>query len=341
MLIGNFLAYKGVTSPTEEIARHLKASGWKVVYASSKTARLARLVDMIKTTWGHRHDYKSAHVDVYSGAAFLWAEIVCRLLRVLGKPFTLTLHGGNLPAFSRRWPGRVHNLLQSAVVVTAPSGYLLDQMRPYRQDLLLIPNGLHIQAYRFRGRTRVSPKLIWLRSFHAMYNPQLAPKVLNLLATEFPDIHLTMVGPDKGDSSLEKTMRKAQEMGVADRISFQGQVPKADVPYWMDRGDIFLNTTYIDNMPVSVIEAMASGLCLVSTDVGGIPYLLEHEKDALLVPPDDPSAMAAAVRRILTEPDLAARLSENARQKAEQFDWSVILPQWEALVSAVAQGHPA
>jgi glycosyltransferase involved in cell wall biosynthesis len=103
----------------------------------------------------------------------------------------------------------------------------------------------------------------------------------------------------------------------------------------MSRGDIFLNTTNVDNTPISVLEAMACGLCVVSTNVGGIPYLLEHEHDALLVPPDDPAAVATAVRRLLTEPDLAEQLSRNARQKAEKFDWSIILPQWEALLISV------
>jgi glycosyltransferase involved in cell wall biosynthesis len=99
-----------------------------------------------------------------------------------------------------------------------------------------------------------------------------------------------------------------------------------------------LNTTNVDNTPISILEAMACGLCVVSTSVGGIPYLLEHEHDALLVPPNDPEAMAIAVRRLLTEPGLAERLSRNGRQKAEQFDWSIILPQWEALLISVAQG---
>lgn len=85
------------------------------------------------------------------------------------------------------------------------------------------------------------------------------------------------------------------------------------------------------------MEAMACGLCVVSTNVGGIPYLLEHETDALLVPPNDPEAMAAAVRRILTEPGLAKRLSRNARAKAKQFDWDAILPQWEELLMTVAR----
>jgi len=107
----------------------------------------------------------------------------------------------------------------------------------------------------------------------------------------------------------------------------------------MAKGDIFLNTTNVDNAPVTVLEAMASGLCVVSTNVGGIPYMLEDEQDALLVPPDDAEAMAAAVRRVLTEPRLAESLSRNARHKAERSDWAVVLPQWETLLAAVAEGQ--
>jgi glycosyltransferase involved in cell wall biosynthesis len=119
---------------------------------------------------------------------------------------------------------------------------------------------------------------------------------------------------------------------LEDRVSLPGNVPKQRVPQALNSGDIFLNTTNVDNTPVSVIEAMACGLCVVSTNVGGLPHLLESGQDSLLVQPSQPSAMAAAVRQILSEPALAERLSRNARAKAEQFDWSNILPQWEALI---------
>ena len=76
-----------------------------------------------------------AHVDVYSGLAFVWAELVCWALRMLKKPYVLTLHGGNLPVFARRSDQRVRRLLQSSSAVTAPSRYLLEQMRQYRQDM--------------------------------------------------------------------------------------------------------------------------------------------------------------------------------------------------------------
>ena len=147
-----------------------------------------------------------------------------------------------------------------------------------------------------------------------------------------------MIGPEKGDGSFQHAQQSAIRLGVPGLITLRHGVPKADVPNWLNTADIFLNTTNIDNTPVTVIEAMACGLCIVSTKVGGIPYLLEDGHDALLVSPNDPAAMAAAIRRILTEPGLAQNLSKNARQKAEQFDWSTVLPQWEALLSSAAQG---
>jgi glycosyltransferase involved in cell wall biosynthesis len=209
-------------------------------------------------------------------------------------------------------------------------------MRPLRADLRLLPNPVSLDAYEFRERASARPRLVWLRSFHDIYNPTLAPKVLARLAAEFPDASLVMVGRDKGDGSFARTRQVAAELGVSGRISFPGGVRKRDVPAWLARGDIFLNTTDVDNTPVSVIEAMASGLCVVSTNVGGVPYLLEDGRDALLVPPGDEEAMAAAVRRVLTDPALAARLSRNARRKAEQFDWSLVMPQWAALLASSA-----
>jgi len=341
LLIGNFLsASVGIKGHSEELARRLARAGWQVMTASEKQNRLARLADMVATVWRERSRYRVAHLEVFSGAAFFWAEVVCKNLRLLGKPYILTLHGGNLPAFARRWPGRVRRLLTSARIIVTPSRYLLAELQEYGGRFQLIPNPLDLSAYPYRPRREPQVHLVWLRAFHKMYNPRLALKVAAQLLPEYPELQLIMVGPDKGDGSWQEMPQLAGELGVTDRVIFQERVAKSEVPDWLNRGDIFLNTTFVDNAPVTVTEAMACGLCIVSTDVGGIPYLLEHEKDALLVPPDDPDAMAAAVRRILTEPGLARRLSENARRKAEQFDWSVILPQWEALLTAVAESGP-
>jgi glycosyltransferase involved in cell wall biosynthesis len=291
---------------------------------------------MVSTVWRRRRDYDVAQVDIFSGFAFMWAEAACVALRLAGKPYVLTLHGGNLPQFSRQWPGRVRRLLKSAEVVTTPSRYLADSLGVLRSDLKLLPNPLDVSAYEFRKRVAPGPRLIWLRAFHEIYNPLLAIHVLNDICRDYPDAHLTMVGPDKGDGSLQSVRRLAQSMGISDRLVLPGAVAKQDVPTWLNRGDIFLNTTNIDNTPVSVLEALACGLCVVSTNVGGIPYLLEDGQDGLLTAPGNAEQMAAAVRRIMTEPGLGEHLSVEARKKAERFDWSSTLPQWKVLLNGVS-----
>lgn len=338
LLIGNFFTGgSGTRGVGQDLADALKTSGWSVLTSSSCRNRVARLLDFLLAVWRHRNHYSVAHVDVYSGLAFVWAELVCWALRMAKKPYVLTLRGGNLPAFARKAGKRVPRLLQSSPIVTAPSAYLFEQMRPYHRELVLLPNPLDLAKYSFRPRERPTPKLVWLRVFHEIYNPSLAVQVIAGLAQDFPDVQLIMMGPDRGDGSFQATKKSAVKLGVADRLTYTGPVAKEEVPHLLHQGDIFLNTPRVDNTPVSVLEAMASGLCIVSTNVGGIPYLLEDECDALLVPAGDDVAMAKAIRRFLTEDGLAERLSRNARRKVEQFDWATILPKWERLLADVAE----
>ena len=287
------------------------------------------MMDILSTIWKYKNTYRLAQIDVYSGAAFIWAEASAWLLKKLNKPFILTLHGGNLPLFASHWPDRVNRLFKSAHIVTTPSRYLLENIPLNKNGTRLLPNHINLDSFIFKLRNTPKPHIVWLRAFHSIYNPTLAPHVLAQLLPEFPNARLFMVGPDKGDGSFQETIHISETLKILDKIDFPGGVPKGVVSSWLSKGDIFINTTNVDNTPISVLEAMACGLCIVSTNVGGIPYLLEDEHDALLVPPEDPQAMAEAVRRLLIEPELAKHLSLNARKKAEQFDRAVIMPQWE------------
>jgi glycosyltransferase involved in cell wall biosynthesis len=285
-----------------------------------------------------RKQYQVAVVDVYSGRAFWWAEAVSWMLRKLHKPYVLALHGGNLPIFSATHETRVRKLLLSASAVTAPSRYLLETMKAYRPDILLIPNSIDTRGYEFRCRQEASPRLVWLRAFHDTYHPELAVKTLAILVNQFPDAHLTMIGPDKGDGSLQRTREEAEKLGLINRLTLIGSIPKSEVSANLTSADIFLNTSRADNTPVSVLEAMACGLCVVSTNVGGIRYLLNDQQDSLLVPPDDPQAMASAVWRVLSNPGFSGRLSAQARAKAEGFDWLSVIPLWDRLLRSLAAG---
>ena len=327
----------GSFAVSEGLASRLSELGWDVLSTSSRRTPIARLLDMVRTVWTRRREYDLAHVDVYSGRAFAWAEAVCRELAWLGKPFILTLRGGNLPEFSRRWPGRVRRLLSVAAAVTTPSAYLRERLSAFRSDLLLIPNALELASYPFRLREKAAPSLVWVRTFHAIYDPDLAARVVARLGSEPARVHLTMTGRDR-DGSRDRFLRLVGELGLTDRVTVLGPAAKAEVPARLQQGDIYLNTARIDNTPVTVMEAMACGLCVISTNVGGIPYLVEAEQNALLVPPGDDAAMAAAVRRVVAEPGLARKLSSNARSAMERFGWETVLPQWEALLDRVARG---
>ncbi len=337
LLVGNFLsAVDGSRNMVEDLAERLRSTGVSVVCVSTHRSPWARGLDMISKPVFRRVDYSVAVVNLFSGRAFLWGFAVSTILRALQCPFILDLHGGGLPAFAHRYRRSVRWCLHGATAVVSPSGYLISQMRRYREDVGLLPNALDFGRYRYRLRERLEPNLIWVRAFHEIYNPSMAPRVLALLIKDHPDIRLTMVGPDKGDGSLARTRRVATELGVASRITFSGAVAKKDIPAWLDSADIFLNTTDIDNTPVSVMEAMASGLCIISTNVGGIPFLLSEGENALLVPSSDVESMASAVSRLLKDPGLSMRLSSTARRKAENWDWAVILPQWSRLLKTVA-----
>lgn len=324
----------------EELADRLRDAGRRTVCVSHHRSGWLRGLHLVSTALLRRKSYDLAVVDLYSGRAFLWGEVAAALLRALGCPFVFVLRGGGLPGFAERHSRRVRRCLDKADVVTVPSSFLFERMRPYRGDLRMLPNPLDIPRYEFRLRAFPQPLLMWLRAFQKHYNPTMGPKVLARLLPDFPSLQLSMVGPDKGDGSRQQVERTARELGVADHLILPGGVAKQEVPGWLNRGDIFLNTTNVDNTPVSVLEAMACGLCVISTDVGGIPHLVEHEREALLVPRDDPAAMADAVRRLLTERGLSARLSQNGRNKVEQFDWALVMPRWEALLSALARTFP-
>lgn len=340
LMIGNFLSgHSRSRSVCEDLAERLAGAGWEVFITSKKIGRLERIMDMFGVVWLKRKEYSVATIDVFSGLSFFWAEMTAMILRILKKPYILTLHGGNLPQFSKRCPYRVTRLLRFAAAVTVPSNYLLEQMKPYRTDLLLLPNPIDIKKYQFIPRNQPRPLLMWLRGFEDIYNPPLAVQTVNHLISSHPSLKLSMAGGDLGNGVFEKVKELAGVLGVSNFVELTGGIPKNEVPRWLQRGDIFINTTNADNTPISVLEAMACGLCVVSTNVGGIPYLIENEKDGLLVHPNDPERMAQTIHRILTEPGLSRRLSENARQKVEQFDWALILPQWEYLIDTVVENQ--
>jgi glycosyltransferase involved in cell wall biosynthesis len=160
----------------------------------------------------------------------------------------------------------------------------------------------------------------------------MAISLLYELKKDYQGAELCMVGPDK-DGSMEECKILSKELGISDSVLFTGKLTKKEWHKLSENYSVFLNTTNFDNTPVSVIEALALGLPVVSTSVGGIPYLLEDGKDALLVEKGNVLQMKDAVKSIIDDEKLASQLVINARKKAESFDWNKVKNNWNEVLN--------
>jgi|LSQX01.1.fsa_nt_gb glycosyltransferase involved in cell wall biosynthesis len=338
-MIGNYLSSpRHNRNVWQALAERLPSRGWEVRVTSTKESQILRLLDMLTTIVIKRNHYDLVQIDVFSGKAFFYAEFCAGLLRIIKKPIVLTLHGGGLPSFANRQPKRVSNLLSLAIEVVTPSPFLQQSLSIYHNKIKVIPNGIDISAIAYRARKPFSANLVWVRAFHQIYNPELAVRVLSGLVADYPNTRLTMVGPDKGDGSLQAVNSLAKKLGVDDQLIILPAVPYEEVPFLLDKADIFINTTNYDTAPRSLLEAMANGVCVVSTNVGGIPWMITNFQDGLLVPPEDELEMVNAIKSLLEEPEFALRISKNARQTAERNDWLNVIPEWDNLFSDVLAG---
>jgi glycosyltransferase involved in cell wall biosynthesis len=265
-------------------------------------------------------------IDTYSTTNFYYALLVSQLCRLLHLKYMPILHGGNLPQRLEHSPRLSQIIFQHAAHNIAPSLYLKEafEAKGYT-NVTYIPNSIQLRQYPLTSRRFDEPKLFWVRSFASLYHPQLAVRVLKALRDRGMDAQLCMVGPDS-DGSLAEVKALAKSLSVP--VSFTGKLTKAEWTTLSKDYNVFINTTNFDNTPVSVIEAMALGLPVVSTNVGGMPYLISHDVDGLLVPPKDVEAMVVAILNLFEDPSKRALLIANARRKVEGFDWEVVKHQW-------------
>ena len=332
LYIGNKLAGKGATASTiDTLSTLLIEDGYSVVTASSFKNKFLRILDMLFSVVKHSKRISVVLIDTYSTQNFYYAVMVATLCRMYKIPYIPILHGGNLPERLQKSKKLSRSLFGKAKVNAAPSMYLLEAFKEQGyENVIFIPNSIELNKYPFLLRKEVRSKLLWVRSFAEIYNPMLALKVVEELQKKGVKVTLTMVGPEK-DGSLEKCKSYASSQGLP--VTFTGKLERATWISLSEKHDIFINTTNFDNTPVSLIEAMALGLPVISTNVGGIPYLIDTNENGILVPPNSTDAFVEAIEKLCNDPVLSQTLSKNARTKIETFNWQKVKVQWHALIS--------
>lgn len=310
-------------------------SGYENISTSSKINRVLRLADIVSTIIRHRKQIDVVVLEVYSGLSMIMADTASSLCKLLGLPLISVLRGGNLPNFAKKYPRRTKRVLQSADILVAPSSFLAEEFHFLKLDIRVIPNIIRIDKYPFRIRRNIAPKFIWMRSFHPLYNPQMAVCAFAKIYSEYPQSTLVMAGMDKGIEGEVKQL--AIDLGLENAVRFPGFLDLEAKFKEFSEADIYLNTNKIDNMPVSVVEACAMGLPVVATEVGGLKHLINNGENGILVSDDNADEMAGAVKKLLEDADLSEKISRNARQLAEKSSWETVLKCWESLIAEVLE----
>lgn len=324
---GNILSKYGYTPTFIETLAPKLSESFEIISVSEKKAQLLRLWDMIRSVYKNKKHLNLVLIDSYSRRAFWYTYILAKLCHHYKIAYIPILRGGGYPERLKESPGKCRFIFSNSAINISPSLYLKKKFEDEGYSVDYIPNFIPIEEYSFKKRTKVKPKLFWVRSFHKIYNPLLAVDILEKLKKKYPDSELCMVGPDK-DGTLQKVIDTANSKGLKDSLKLPGKLSKAEWTKLSEGYDIFINTTDFDNHPVSVIEAMSLGMPVISTDVGGIPFLIRNDIDGILVSPDNSDQFIFQIERLIRENDFVSRITENARSVVEQFDWHILKKKW-------------
>jgi len=270
------------------------------------------------------------HVHLASDWGFYLPMLAIAWARLWRKrPAVASYHGGAAGRFVRTHPRSVARLLPFIAELVSSSQAIAAVFEALDRRVTVIPNLMDLEqlggaaASSTAAAPHAAPRLLWIKRFDATGNPELMLRAFARVHAELPAARLLMIG----DGERLPTM---QALAATQRlpVEFAGRVPVEQLRAAYREATLFVSSSAVDNQPNTLIEASALGLPIVATAVGGVPEMVHHGVDALLAPPDDADALAAAILRLLREPELAARLGAAARVNAQRFTWPALRPQW-------------
>jgi len=216
--------------------------------------------------------------------------------------------------------------------IVVPSGYLVDVFAKFGLQARSTSNIVDLERFKYRERAVLEPRFMCSRLLEPLYNVANVIRAFRLIKDEVPQATLTIAADGSQRASLEQLVAELQ----LDSVTFRGFVPFDQMPDLYDAHDIHLIGNDIDNMPAAITESCATGIIIVTTAAGGIPYIVEHRRSALIVPCGDVAGLAREALRALRDPELARSLARNARERAQDFTWRRVRGQWLALYHELA-----
>jgi glycosyltransferase involved in cell wall biosynthesis len=276
--------------------------------------------------WHGLKNVDVAHIFSASYWSFLLAPAPALLIarmKTRGSKTLINYHSGEARNHLQRFRSAKF-VLSRVDKIVVPSGYLIDVFREFGLAASAVPNIVDLSQFRYREHVPLRPHLVCTRGFSPYYSVDVVVRAFAEVIKEYPDARLDLVG----NGPLEPDIRKLVADLTLTGVNFTGVASRQKIGQYYDQADIFINASWLDNMPLSVIEAFAAGTPVVTTSPECMPYLVEHERTGLLSPVGDEKALAANVIRLLRDPVLAARLAQNAYHESRNYTWEAVREQW-------------
>ncbi|MCP9493816.1 MAG: glycosyltransferase family 4 protein [Pyrinomonadaceae bacterium MAG19_C2-C3] len=268
--------------------------------------------------------YDVIHIFSASFSSFVIAPTPAILLaKLFGKPSLLNYRSGAAVNHLRTWKTALPTIRLVQRII-APSGYLVDEFAQFNLKAEAIYNFVDTSRFRFRRRDRLRPAFLSNRNHEKHYNVACILRAFRFIQNQHPAASLVVAGDGVERLALESLSRELQ----LENVSFIGRVMPEDMPALYDGADIYLNAPDWDNMPGSIIEAYASGIPIVTTNAGGIPYIVTHEQTALMIDCDDHEAMSREALRLLRDEKLATGIAANGLTECRKYAWEAVREDW-------------
>lgn len=276
------------------------------------------------TLWRGLKDTDVAHIFSASYSSFLLAPLPAWFIARRRKSRTLINYHSGECRDHLQGSSIARRVLKGADQLVVPSGYLVDVVREFGLEAQIVPNIVDLSQFRYRLRRPLRPHLVCTRGFHPYYGVDVVVRSFAEVQRSYPEAQLDLVGGGVLEGQIRDLVRQLNVSGV----NFLGVASYKDIGRFYDRADIFVNASNLDNMPVSVLEAFASGTPVVTTDPEGMRYIVEHGRTGLLSEPGDASALARNVLRVLGDSELATQLAQNAFAESSRYCWESVREQW-------------
>lgn len=299
---------------------------------------LFRFVPYIVRLWRVAGRVDVIHIMANSGWSWhLVAAPAVRIARMRGIPSVVNYRGGDAESFLDRSGALVLGTLRCASALAVPSGFL--QQVFGRRGILseIVPNIIDVERFKPGMGRHDPPHLVVARNLELIYDIATALRAFALIRADWPGARLTVAGSGPEERALRSL---AQQLGITEAVNFCGRLDRDQMAELYRSACVVMNPSRVDNMPNSVLEAMASGVPVVTTNVGGVPFIVREGVTGLMVAAGNEVEMAAAVRRVLCDSECAKRLRDAALAEVQQYTWPRIRQQWADVYALALSATP-